>query len=780
MFYSVNSYSSASNRKGLGGLMSGLDTDELVKQMTSGTRSKIAAQLQKKQLAQWRQDAYRGIIDDLTNFKNKYFSTSGGSNNILSANFFNSSTIKTDSQYVKVSGSTTAAKNMVIKDIQQLAQTAGFTTSNRLSSQKIETGEILDSRYASLVNGSGLNIEFGGETHSVKISSDFAFSDISNLPEAEANRVIQQELVAELNKSIQANDKLKDKVEIGLNADGKVEISSVDGTSEFTLTGGTTALLEGLGLKDVAGKKGTVTTGGDLDFTKIAEKKALNDELAGTTLTLNYNGVSKNITFLESEKDQYSNAADLANYLQSKLDKTFGTGKVKVSENGGKLGFKTFDDASSYDNNTFSISSSDSSTILGGANSALKVESGASNRIVWNKDIKDILGQFGTALPPTEVNAEGKNVYKMTINGTELEFEETMSMSEVLNKINNEDVGVRVSYSTTSDTLVVTAKDSGANGQVKIEGAFAEALFGTAAERAETAGQDAVLTMSFDGGKTFSEVTRSTNSFSLDGVNIELKGMAEGTAEENISFDVEADTDELFNKVKDFVEEYNKIIKSISDKITEKYDNDYQPLTDEQKEEMSESQIENWEKQAKTGILQNDQYLSRLLSDLRTSLFSSVEGTDLALHKLGITTTDYKENGQLHITNEDKLKKALAEDPEGVIKLFTSVSGAGETKEEKAASGLAVKLSNVFERNVGTFGGDGILISVAGYKSDASISADSLSRQLRSIDQQLERLKDRLETEETRYYKQFSSLETYLNQMNAQASWISQQFGTTA
>jgi len=766
MLYSVNSYSSASSRKGVSGLMSGLDTDELVKQMTMSTRSKIATQLQKKQQTQWKQEAYREITIKINDFQKKYLTYSAGSSNILSRNFFKTSNITNDSKYVKVSGSAETAKNIVIKDIDTLAATESFTTSKRLSSQNITTGTISPDWTQPSIAGSSIMIKYGGETHNIAVAKDFAFSSETLTDEQRIT-----EIADSLNQSVLDNEKLAIKDGGGAVTGGKISFgidggvlkitnTSGDGTN-LELTGGGAGLLEGLGL-NTSLASGTTITGEAMDNTKLFEMKNLGETLAGSTLTVGFNGVDKTITFNETDKALYSDAESLKNYMQSAINKAFGNSKVTVTNDLGKLGFQTTDDTS-----IFSVKGSDKADVMG-KNGALKMDAGISNRVSWNTKLKDMGGQMGTALSPVD----GK--YKLKINDVNFEFTEDSTLNDIISKINSSDAGVTMKYSTTTDTLSLTSNTSGVQGKINIADSgdsndLAQSLFGLDTDRAITQGSDAKINVSFDGGKTFASVTRSSNTFSLDGVNFELLGKAEGAIEENITFGAVNNVDDLVTKITEFVKDYNEIVKISNDRITERPAKGYSALTDEQKEEMSEKEIENWEAKAKEGLLSNDSHLSRMLTNFRSALNGSVDGTSSALFKIGIKSTGWQDNGQLQI-DETMLRKSLAENPEEVTKLFTNIN---ETDPSK--SGIATRLSDLMNANAGTFGGNGILISVAGKKGDSSNGQDRLSVQMRQMDLQLNNLKSMLKTQEDRYYKQFTTLETYLSKMNAQSSWFESQ-----
>ena len=138
-----------------------------------------------------------------------------------------------------------------------------------------------------------------------------------------------------------------------------------------------------------------------------------------------------------------------------------------------------------------------------------------------------------------------------------------------------------------------------------------------------------------------------------------------------VTFSSTPDVDTIYDTIKKFVDSYNGLIANISDKTSEKKNNDYPPLTDTQKEALSEDEIKKWEKLAKKGTLRRDSTLSSLLTKMRTSIYSSVSNTSFgSLAKIGISTTNnYLEGGKLEI-DEEKLRAAIKEDPNGIYNLF--------------------------------------------------------------------------------------------------------------
>lgn len=175
----VSSYSTLSSRKGLSGLVSGLDTEDLIEQMTAVTRQKITTQLQKQQIAIWKRDAYREISTKLTDFNNKYFSYTNPSTNILSSKFFNTSTVNSSSSYVKVTGTSTNTESVKIKNISQLASKASFTSNHQVSNELIQSGSISETWKDNTLAGNALSIGYGGKTYNLSLRKIFISTAIT-------------------------------------------------------------------------------------------------------------------------------------------------------------------------------------------------------------------------------------------------------------------------------------------------------------------------------------------------------------------------------------------------------------------------------------------------------------------------------------------------------------------------------------------------------------------------------------------------------------------------
>ena len=750
---SMNITSTSSKR--ISGLVSGLDTDNLVKQLTIGTQEKIDKQMQNKQIATWKQSAYREVINALNEFKNKYLSSATNSNSILSPSFFKSAGIKNVSPFLNVSGNSDVAKKMVVTQISQLAKQASFSSSHKVSNQQIETGEIKDNFNSCKVLANSLTITYGGKDYDIKLSEDI---NVNGSDAADA-------IITDLNNQINEIDDLKGKVSIS----GSGSTYKLNTDSDIKIKSGSDNLLAGLGLeKDKTYTNGTNLT---LNTDKLYSNSNLGDTLSGSTLTFSFNGLKKNIKFDESEIETYNTTSGLKGYLQTKLDSAYGSGKIEVNENtiDGKkyLSFKTIDS-----NSTVSIDSCDKYGVLG-KSGALHTYAGESNRINLHKTLDDIKENLSSTL-----TAGAEDKYSIKVNDKEFTFEGTDNLENIINTINNDaEANVNISYSSVTDTFSVTAKNGGSGSRVDIEdvsGNLSDVLFGAKEEKILQEGQDAKMKVSFDGNKDHTvDIVRSENQFILDGVNFELLGEMDsispvnGTPKDSpITFDADNKSDEIFDKIKKFVDDYNAIMDNVNGRVTEQKEADgpYLPLTDAQREEMNETQIKNWEAKAKKGLLRSDTTLYALHSDLHHAMTDNLKDSQDALYQIGISTKpyDFTYSGKLEI-DEEKLKKALNDDPDKVASLFT-----GE-------NGIATRLNEVIDNNIKTTGEmKGRLVQKAG--SDISIGVDNsyFTRSIKGYTDKIAELKDKMETKQEYYYAKFTRLETYLSKMNAQAGLFTQ------
>lgn len=270
-------------------------------------------------------------------------------------------------------------------------------------------------------------------------------------------------------------------------------------------------------------------------------------------------------------------------------------------------------------------------------------------------------------------------------------------------------------------------------------------------------GQDAKLTING------AEITRSSNTFEVNGYTVTLNEEYTGT--KPITLTANTDADMMVDNIKKFVETYNGLVESLSSLTKQTKYRDYKPLTDEQKKDMSEKDIEKWEEKAKSGILRNDQVVRDALDRMRAVLYEKGGSSNPlidTLHEMGITTTkDYTDGGKLEI-NETKLRAKIAEDPEAVYKTFANTT--------EGSLGIAKKLRNaisVTEKKIDERAG----------KATATDQTFTIGKNLVNVNKRIDTWELKLKSIEDRYWSQFTAMEKAINKANEQSSLFATNSG---
>ncbi|MDI3481902.1 MAG: flagellar hook-associated protein 2 [Tepidanaerobacteraceae bacterium] len=463
-------------------------------------------------------------------------------------------------------------------------------------------------------------------------------------------------------------------------------------------------------------------------------------------------GVEKTVTVAEGT---YNDIDSLKVAVQSAVDKALGEGKVTVGTDSGSL---TFSPADGYNHNitiTLKDYSDSAQSILG----ALGFSDGDSySEININSSISSQITKFK--------NNPGDQ-YKFTIyNGdksAEFTFDSSATINDILKAISsNENINVTATYDTLTDKIVIKTKDTGESASIKIENTEGN-LFGPSSAFNIASGE---IKKGTNSKIVFSDITveNQSNSFTLNGIQFNLKQVMTETA----TLKVEYDTDTVVEKIKSFISQYNDTISAINEKLSEERYYDYSPLTDAQKEEMTEKQIEAWEEKAKSGLLRSDTLLMGIINKMRQAIYTPVSGlsSDMdTLSEIGITTGTYQEKGKLYL-DEDKLKEALAKDPEAVMKLFTASDDSDSSK-----NGVAVKLYDILKSGIDS------ITDKAGGGDYQLYDNSTLGKTIRDLNDRISDMEDHLKEVEESYYDKFTQLEEAIAYYNQQSLWLSQQLG---
>lgn len=381
---------------------------------------------------------------------------------------------------------------------------------------------------------------------------------------------------------------------------------------------------------------------------------------------------------------------------------------------------------------------------------------------------------------------KGKIVFN--INGEAFSFSEDDTLQKVMNEINaNEKAGVNLAYSSITGKLTLQTKKTGASASLNAQdadgGSNFLSTFGLNVNLEADATRDATVQLKID-GQSYT-MTSPTNTFTRDGITFNLMA---NTVGKEIDIDVSRDVDSAFNNIKNFVEKYNGMIDKLNNKLVEKRYRDYKPLTDEQKKSMEESDIKLWEEKSKSGVLRSDPIVQNITQSMRRALIEKIEGVNISLSDIGITTGQWYENGKLYV-NEEKLKDALANRGEEVEKLFCqqykeSYSpdlNAEERKVRYNNVGIMHRFSDIIQDNIRTRrdknNKKGILLEKAGIQGDLTDTNNILGDKIKDIDKRIESLNELLYRKEEQYWRQFTAMEKALQNMSSQSMWLMQQLG---
>lgn len=820
---SSNTSSIYGSRNVLSGLATGLDTESMIENAVSGFQTKIAS-LQKRQTSlTWKQEAMRGVSTPMIQFAQKYTSYSS-STNLLSASFFNKAvTTAANGKYAdKVSATGKSSSNVRILNVTKLATRAtynvsaaamglGGSTADEAAAVGTEKLELDAAMSLSRVSGT-LSLQYGANR-----TIDISFDEVEDLYTAEDGKSAAQAFVDGINKKL-AGTKVSNSsgeyvaastmVEAKLDDNGDVVFSDKAGAgNSVTIAGATGKLKDNLGIdaSSASSKAGTIDLADNFAF--VDESAHRGEYLAGKSLKITLDGKTKTVELpgYEGSDTAESYAAKLNDALQKSFGSSIG---AKLTSDGltsdRKLSF------TAQRGSTLSVTADSAvgkALGLGGATATSYLDTGrtlgsllgvestdsgermkdiegtalkAEGKITYNKTSNTWTDSKGNLVDKdgNRLGEDGKQLYGYTfeMNGEKLTFTRDTAMESVLTAINsNTAMGVTATFSKITNSIQFTSRETGAANGITInakteDGAdnLAEKLFGTADAR----GEDAKLSMEIN-GQTY-DVTRADNTFDVDGMSITLKGTFEpASTDDAVSFTTTSDADKIVDAINSMVKDFNDILKNVHDSYSTlpnyKSDNSrYEPLSDSDKDDMSDSAIEKYEEKAKQGILFGDSDLSSLYSKLVSAI--SPGGTaSTTLSKMGITTS-YSDGVTSVTVDEEALRSALSNDPDSVRDAFVSTTGVG---------GLMTNVSKVVSDYAATTGATkGILVEKAGSTYSAlSLLNNTLQDQIDNYDEQISKWQDKLSDKIDYYTKMFTRLETLTNQMNSQSSMLSGLMG---
>lgn len=348
------------------------------------------------------------------------------------------------------------------------------------------------------------------------------------------------------------------------------------------------------------------------------------------------------------------------------------------------------------------------------------------------------------------------------------------TLNDVISKVNNSNLGLTMYYDEYKDMFTLTRKETGNfNSSSSVDNGN-EIIISSDTDTYDFLRDTLEFSGSTEYGGTNAvfninglDTERTTNTFAINGVTYTLKSKFDTP----VTVTVSNDTDTIFKNIKNFVDQYNSLIDAVQSKLNEDRYSDYAPLTDDQRKEMTDTQQDQWDKKARSGLLRNDMTLKNSLSNMRSLIYSKVNNANISseynqLSSIGITTTsDWLKGGKLEI-NEDKLKAAIQNDPDSVELLFRA---SGSTTSEK---GIVQRLYDSVNQTYNT------IVDKAG-KSTYVNTQFTIGKNINDLTDKIRDMNDKLGKLEDRYYAQFTAMEQAIQKYNSQYTYLSSFFSNS-
>ena len=791
----------------LGGITSGFDTEAMVTQLLSSYQTRIDKQSQKITKLSWQQSAYQDITKKITEFKNTYFDVLKRDTYLMSPSTFNKFkadvTATSNADAAGRGGRTTSNSSSGSYKI-KLNQAAKASTAqgNSITSGnfKLDLDKALSSASGEVkTNDDGsktwtmnfaLDVQVGGIRKTISFSADALLGADGNVADKDAAK---SSIIDSLNQKLQESFGYSGKTSGATgatDANGKewflqVKLGS-DGKAEFQVGGNASvSVAENKGNFGLAQPKEKVAISTGSVVTGV---NALQVEIGGKNVSVAFNGVSS--TYYDS-KGQTGNEAILAEYKGLKTAayrKSYNLADNEIVSDEQLEKFNYSNEQAAKDKNAASIkealkgvagytfnfdgtyvTAADSNgnsvdfsmtSVEGGTLGLTKAS--ASNKI-----------NSGSTLSDLGFKPEADGTYKLNINGTEISLDKKSTISSMMSAVNKSAAGVTMTYSSLTNSFTLESKEFGGAGKVEVGDTSLGRSLGLVDDNGTVGaseGQNAIFEINGQ------EVYLNDNTYTLDGNTFTFNDNM--TIGETYTVNIAKDSTTVKDALKKFVESYNKLIDDVYGYIGKspaKDDdgNTYEPLTNAEKDEMSEDEITKWEEKAKQGVLYNDSTVSTVMSQMRSALYTSVtldDGSKFGIYNLGIkTSSEWSEHGKLQI-DENAFDKAFENNEDAIIKLFTD-SDTGMMKKLNSVIDGAVKSSGAANTR-------GTLVRKAG-KADSSVTTDStIYKEMVKMQDRLKELQDRYDTKEEYWWKVFTNMETAMADLNSQTSYISSYLGT--
>jgi len=692
----------------MSGMISGLDTESIVKSLMETQQAKKTKIESKKQKLEWKQEIWSGLNTKMYSFYKDYAGKLR-----FQSNYQTKKATSSDSTKVTVSANSSATKGTYRVNVKSLAA-AQYVTSAKISSYETtnDQGEKITNKVTSSTKLSDLGtkqiqIKTADQTVSMTVNADTTISDfVDNLKSAGLNASFDE---GQGRFFIGAKDSgLDQKFEIKMMAFTQEQLNAQQTVNNAVKYDSLTAAQKNSVL-DVLDSIQNDTSSDKID-SAVASLMEVSDAQAKSEVTGYYR--NQIVTELETkyfEKDENGNNVITDDAKQALI-------------NAGKLEEK--DDASYTQEELVTLAKQ-------------YIQENADSQIAGDDYQSKITEALTNGLSNDEITIQSEETRKRTITDAVTDYATAMAKgagvepgsSAELQKIGLDTIdGSAVQESASGVGMVVVAA---ADSVVQVNGAT---------------------------------LTSSKTSLNVNGLSLDLMDVTDG----EVSITVSDDTDAVYDSIKEFVTQYNSILKEMNTLYNAKSARNYDVLTDDQKDAMSDEEVEKWNTKIKDSLLRRDSTLDGLITTMRSITGKSItasNGKKYSLANLGITTgTDYKEYGQLHIKGDEDdsvysdstntLQDLLKEDPDVVAEVM-----AGLTNNLYDA--LNEKMKSTTMSSALTFYND-----------------KEMTKQMTQYKKDIKSWETKLQTMEDHYYKQFSAMEKALASLNSQQSSLSSYLGS--
>lgn len=695
----------------LSGLMSGMDTDSVIQELVSARRTKVDTAKKAQTKLSWKQDTWKELNTKLKNLQSKYLS-----NMRFTTSYSKKTTKVSNSAAVSVITGEDAVNGVQTLKVKQLAKT-GYLTGAELKGADGKTkGE-----YTALTKLSDLGVT-GEGTFSVKSASGSV--DVKVNGDTTISDVLTKLKEAGLNASFDAKNQ-------------RFFISAKDSgvKNDFSLTA-----------SDANGASALSALGLQVNLNSDKASLAQYREYAGYYVAGDRVATIANMqSFIDKDVESRTNGY-LAQYKS--LKSSLKNAEEKIVELEKKYEDSPLDTIENYENKI------------------KEIQQNLDNNVYVEGEEKETAEKKLAELKVQKADAEALKAQKETVDSLEKQIADISGADGYIRVTATTDAEGNETY-TAAATAKLTAEVEDAYYNKASYAATVMSSYDendtTATGATKVTGQDAVIVLND------AEFTNNTNVFEVNGLT--FTALSETAANETVTVTTQNDTDGIYDMIKNFLKEYNTIINEMDKLYNADSAKGFEPLTNDEKEAMSESEVEEYEKKIKDSLLRRDENLSSISSALKTAMAGSVtiNGKKMYLSDFGINTLSYfsapdNQKNAYHIDgdaddadtsgNADVLKGMIASDPDTVITFFSQLSQQ-----------LYTEMSNQSK-------------SVDGYRSFGSFYDDKkMKTDYTDYNSKIADLEEKLNDYEDKWYKKFAAMETAMAKLQSSTSAITGLLG---